>query len=130
MTHPTHGLLGKPFKWQGRGPDGYDCYGLVVEIYRRRGIEVLDWESPDEEFNSAALNFWGSEVLNHSNWFETEKGPDVAVLFAAPGDMPHCGYMLDYNRFIHCSSTTGRVCIERLSDPRWAGRIKGFYDCA
>ena len=25
-------LLGVPYKVHGRGPDSYDCYGLVIEV--------------------------------------------------------------------------------------------------
>jgi cell wall-associated NlpC family hydrolase len=35
-------LLNKPYKLNGRGPDSYDCWGLVMEVYRRLGITLLD----------------------------------------------------------------------------------------
>lgn len=31
-------LQGKPFRWQGRGPDAFDCWGLVIEVLARRGL--------------------------------------------------------------------------------------------
>ena len=31
-------LIGLPFQDEGRGPYGYDCYGLLVEVYRRNGV--------------------------------------------------------------------------------------------
>ena len=41
-------LLGKKFKYNGRGPDEYDCYGLVKEIYNRLGIELPEFASTDD----------------------------------------------------------------------------------
>lgn len=43
------GVLGAPFVWGGRGPDSYDCWGLVVEVYRRMGRPILDvWQDQRE----------------------------------------------------------------------------------
>jgi cell wall-associated NlpC family hydrolase len=39
-------LVGKPFKWSGRGPDAFDCWGLVIEARRSLGLPVgIDWET-------------------------------------------------------------------------------------
>ena len=35
-------LIGKPYEGGGRGPDSYDCYGLVVEVESRMGRRVPD----------------------------------------------------------------------------------------
>jgi cell wall-associated NlpC family hydrolase len=31
-------LVGRPFVWAGRGPEGFDCWGLVLEARRRAGL--------------------------------------------------------------------------------------------
>ena len=35
-------LIGIPYKENGRGPDGYDCYGLVLTVCHRLGIDLPD----------------------------------------------------------------------------------------
>lgn len=122
-------LLGKPFKWRGRSSEGYDCYGLVIEIYKRRGIQVLDWESPESMDDATFLNIWAAEMAS-SAWVKVEKPRGgIGVALTAAGNTPHCGYMIDEHKFIHCSNLTKVVCIESIYAPRWANRIRGFYDC-
>jgi hypothetical protein len=37
-------VVGKPFGWNGRGPDTYDCWGLVLAGLKFAGLPVeLDW---------------------------------------------------------------------------------------
>lgn len=31
-------LIGKPFLWNGRGPEAFDCWGLVEHVLDQRGI--------------------------------------------------------------------------------------------
>jgi len=36
-------LLAKPYQRGARGPDGYDCWGVVIEVGKRMGIDFPDW---------------------------------------------------------------------------------------
>jgi len=63
-------LLGLPFAPGGRGEVGYDCWGLVIEIYRRLGIQVEDpgkfydveERVQEDPFNSERDNAFWEEV--------------------------------------------------------------------
>jgi cell wall-associated NlpC family hydrolase len=35
-------LVGTPFGWNARGPDAYDCWGLVIEARRSLGLPTPD----------------------------------------------------------------------------------------
>jgi cell wall-associated NlpC family hydrolase len=35
-------LIGKAFADGGRGPEAFDCYGVLREVYRRHGVEIPD----------------------------------------------------------------------------------------
>ena len=35
-------LLNKPYELGARGPDSYDCWGLVMTVYKRMGIDLPD----------------------------------------------------------------------------------------
>lgn len=118
-------LIGKQFVPGGRGPDGFDCYGLVKEIYRRRGIELpeYDYDSPDN-FSLVHQLIHGEKDL-----FETLGKPEpfCLVLFAIlPPYVSHIGVVLeDCNSFIHASE---KVCVavEKLDHLIWERRIRGF----
>lgn len=34
------GLVGKPFQWNARGPDAYDCWGLVITARQAVGLDT------------------------------------------------------------------------------------------
>ncbi len=117
-------LLGVPFKRGGRGPDAYDCYGLVMEIYRRRRqIELPDFVTPLSQGRIATVmreNAW--------RWKAVEPRPEVLVFFRIDGLASHVGYALENDRFIHVWEQSGGVVIERLRIGDWKNRIVGFYD--
>ena len=40
-------FVGLPYAEGARGPDAYDCYGLVAAVFRvLRGVELPDWYQP------------------------------------------------------------------------------------
>ena len=47
MSPHLDDLIGKPFKLGGRGPDAFDCWGLVREVMQRMrpGLALPDWAS-------------------------------------------------------------------------------------
>lgn len=36
------GQVGKPYVWGGNGPDGYDCSGFVLWVWRQVGLDLPD----------------------------------------------------------------------------------------
>ncbi|WP_028449702.1 C40 family peptidase [Chitinibacter tainanensis] len=112
-------LIGVPFEYKGRGPDTFDCYGLLRELYRRQGHDIPDYISPTDGARISAL-FANQLVL----WREVEPEPGAAVLIRVPGNM-HCGMLIDRHRFIHTWEGAGGVCIEEIDD--WKSRVLGYY---
>lgn len=113
-------LIGKPFEYGGRGPDKYDCYGLLREMFRRAGKDVPDYHSPDN----------GPEIMakvleEQQNWTEVEQQPGVAILIRLRGNA-HVAYMLPYGMFIHTWDRCGGVTVERMRD--WENRVVAYYD--
>lgn len=118
------GLIGTPFKYCGRGPNSFDCYGLVREIYRRDGIEIPDLVYRADGSVMTAVAISASSVK--SVWQELDFPEHGSVLmFKVPGNM-HVGYYLGNDEFIHSWEGSGGVTIERLSFG-WKNRIVGIY---
>lgn len=113
-------LIGKKFEYGGRGPDSFDCYGLIRHIVKENdGVEIPDYVSPSEGGKIAAI--FSTEV---HRWQEVPRAPGTVVLIRVPGSM-HVGYMVSHDKMIHTWEGSGGVVIEKLHD--WERRIIGFY---
>lgn len=100
-------LLGKPYKLHGRGPDSYDCYGLVIEVERRLGRELPDLykifekksEVKDVNLATAAIGLVKTD---------TPAFGDI-VLFRKKGRADHLAVYLKNGDFIHCDGEGVRI---------------------
>lgn len=119
-------LLGKDFAYGGRGPDVYDCAGLVGEICRRLGkVWPVDYVSNQDP----CMIQWQITTTAEQEFVEIEKPePFCAVtFFIRPHITSHIGMVLpDCKRFIHIMHSC-KVAIERLENPSWKRRNTGFW---
>lgn len=116
-------LIGVPFQYGGRGPDTYDCYGLVMECARRHGVTLPDFGFATGQDLIAAM--MGATL---PQWEQVEPTYGTVVLLRAGRHISHVGYVMGPNFMIHTWEAAGGVCIERLSD--WKQRIIGFFKYA
>jgi cell wall-associated NlpC family hydrolase len=119
-------LIGKPYELGGRGPDKYDCAGLVVECMRRQGLplEIPETDAQPHgggwDKNTAAM--WR---LIRAGWNELAVPSPGCLIFFKPD---HVGVYLGAGRFLHASEDVGQVCIEYLRASFWNRRVGGFYE--
>jgi len=67
--------LGKPYVWNAKGPDSYDCSGLMQYIFRQTtGQNIGSWTVPQEsaglkvsinQLQRGDLIFWGAEGASY-----------------------------------------------------------------
>lgn len=112
-------LIGKPFMYGGRGESHYDCYGLVMEMAARDGVELPDFGSHDNHGMIAAM--MGSSM---PEWGEIESRPGAVVLIRIGKYVSHVAYQVDQERMIHAWHPTG-VSVIKIAD--WNKRIVGYY---
>lgn len=120
-------LLGVPFVDGGRGPAGFDCWGLVLEVFRRCGIEL-----PDYRICCADMTGIDAKVDEERGaWTRCDEAalpvPALAVMrFNSPVLINHVGTYIGAGRFIHTAEKMG-VNIDRVEHPYWRRHIEGFY---
>lgn len=125
-------LLGKPFDYQGRGPEFYDCYGLLMEMHRRIGNEIPDYKSPNDLVEIESII--GREKRHWDEvWKREDKAPDLAdiplhstLVLKVSGLACHVGFVVSPNKFIHTWEKSGGVLTERVT--LWRQKIIGIYE--
>lgn len=115
-------LIGKPFKYGGRGPGSYDCYGLCIEAAKRAGIflpeikELINLRKRNEKF-----------VVEKNKCYKRILKPEpfcFITLKLHPKYITHIGFCIDHHRFLHITKEK-RTCIEKLIT--YKRKIEGYY---
>lgn len=98
-------MVGKPYRYGGATPQGFDCSGLVYYSYQRAGMNVP--RSTERQ-------------RKHSRPVASTPARGDLVFFNQEGRYSsHVGIVLDNNRFVHAPSSGKRVRVDSLSDPYW-----------
>ncbi len=120
-----------PFRDRGRGRDGFDCWGLVIDVLERQfGICGLP-DYRDRYVQSAD----GPVVLavveeGRSLWRRVERPVVGSVVMLKIMRRPvHCGIVIAPNTFMHALAGVG-IVVEELNSITWRNRIEGFYEYA
>lgn len=126
-------LLGVQFQYGGRGPDAFDCYGLVRELHRRQGVEIPDLQSP--EVLSDIANLLNAQKYR---WRQVAAKPADGVIpmsefqpgrvleIRMRGHACHVGFVHKPRWFLHTFETSGGVVQNEITD--WRDRILGVYE--
>lgn len=97
-------LVGKPYITNGRGPNGYDCYGLAIEVEKRFGHvwkNIEDCKKLDYDFNDC-LNQWKT-LVKIKEISSPKKEGDVVFIKNNKGIISHIGIYLGDGMVIHCN---------------------------
>lgn len=103
-------LVGKPYRVGGRGPDAFDCSGLVYHVYKKAGL-ILPVTAEEQGLAGVATSR------------EATLPGDIVVFKIDRGF--HVGIMLNEREFIHASKSRG-VAISDLLVPYWSRNLRGF----
>lgn len=107
-------IVGTPFKYGGRTTAGIDCYGVVLEFYKRKGIELTDPEK-HREIALSGNKADDSVLADYTvTWQEITNGSyqegDVLVVESGMCKAGvHCGVYLQGDRFLHATEKYGVI---------------------
>jgi len=117
--------IGVPYKHGGRGPDGYDCLGLLLAIYRDAGIETgyADEDEYAESWFAADPGRYLRGLLAHGQPASPPHRAFDLVYFSIGGIVRHGGVMINRQKFVHVLDRRS-VMISRLTG-YWERRLAG-----
>ena len=129
MTHWAMEYIGKPWVFASDGPEAYDCWGLVVAVYRQmygRELDII----PVEQGNLRQVIKAFKQHPERKNWVAVDnpKEGDVALMRQSRHPI-HVGIWLniDGGGVMHAMQGNGVVFqdIGSLSLSGW--KIEGWY---
>jgi len=99
-------MIGKPYKYKGDMPAGFDCSGLVRYSYLTAGIDV-------PHGTKALRNSTRSVGLRNAR-----KG-DLVFFVQEGKKYSHVGIYVGNDQFVHAPSTGGLVRRDSITDDYW-----------
>ena len=99
-------MVGKPYKYGGASPSGFDCSGLVLYSYKRAGL-VLPHSTDKQRSVSRPIRL--AEVRRGDLLFFNQEGKKFG----------HVGIYVGDGRFVHAPSSGKSVRADRLDTPYW-----------
>ena len=97
---------GKPYRYGGASPSGFDCSGLVLYSYRQAGVTV---PRETDEQRRASRPVRVSSLRRGDLIFFDQDGRKNS----------HVGIYLGDGFFVHAPSSGKRVRSDRLDSPYW-----------
>lgn len=99
-------MLGKPYKYAGDTPEGFDCSGLVKYSYGRAGIS-MPRDTQTQRRMSVLVSMRG--LREGDLLFFDQEGKKTS----------HVGLYLGNGRFIHAPSSRGKVRTDSINAEFW-----------
>lgn len=115
--------IGRRFAYGGRGPDVYDCWGLVMAVYKDQfGIDLPDF---DKIALQSSIARWRviRQQMTHDYWTEIKEPEEKCVVAMGRDLISHVGVYLeaDDKRVLHCCQLS--VVAETFRSLRFRGYL-------
>ena len=111
-VHHALKMQGKPYRYGGNNPTGFDCSGLVQYSYGRAGLKL--------PHGTRALR----EESRPIKRAQLQRG-DLLFFNQDGKASSHVGIYIGNDRFVHAPSTGKRVHVTELDLPYWRRHFAG-----
>jgi cell wall-associated NlpC family hydrolase len=121
--HWSSQYVGVPYLINGRDRDGWDCWGLVLAVFReQRGVDLPDWRvektSNKRDEIAEAIRAIGDAVEREQTFGRAHRlaGPvDFSIAVVERNGRPnHVGVIVE-GGVLHCSHKTGGTVFEPIA---------------
>jgi len=105
-------FIGLPYREGARGPEAYDCYGVVMAVYRAGlGIELPDWyaDAPGPQGASRAIAAAMTDEATRRQSVKVEAAEDFDIAVVGSSLRPHHVGVFMHGGVLHCSKAFGSV---------------------
>lgn len=99
-------MIGRPYKYTGDTPAGFDCSGLVRYSYLTAGVNL--------PHGASAL-----KNITRTVGFGSARRGDLVFFVQDGKKYSHVGIYIGNNKFVHAPSTGKHVRKDNLTDPYW-----------
>jgi murein DD-endopeptidase len=99
-------MVGKPYRYGGSSPKGFDCSGLVMYSYKNAGVALP--HGTDKQ-RSMSRSIKVAELRRGDLLFFNQEGKKYG----------HVGIYVGDGRFVHAPSSGKSVRSDRLDSPYW-----------
>jgi murein DD-endopeptidase len=99
-------MVGKPYRYGGSSPKGFDCSGLVMYSYKNAGVALP--HNTDRQ-RSATRSIKVAELRRGDLLFFNQEGKKYG----------HVGIYVGDGKFVHAPSSGKSVRSDRLDSPYW-----------
>ena len=115
----VNSVNGKPWSDRATGPNAFDCWGLVIDYFRR--VHKLQLETVDGYEEGANVEDAASNEISTGRWIETDE-PErdcVFVIESESGYVKHVGIIVNINRVglyaVHSKAEGSQVMANRIA---------------
>ena len=122
-------LIGVPYKVHGRSiEEGFDCYGLMIEIFARAGIKIPDAFYEETTITENMKNYHILRNLVEEGMslvpVEVPQKMSIVCIAMTGKEVSHVGVYIGEGMIIHSLQGYG-VCVEPLA--KYQYKVKGYY---
>ena len=99
-------MVGKPYRYGGSSPAGFDCSGLIQYSYKQAGVSL---PRSTDDLLRLSQPLRGSHLRRGDLLFFDQEGKKKS----------HVGIYLGDGKFVHAPSSGKQVRTDRLDSPYW-----------